>query len=115
MKTTKLHIITILIATILAMSTLPTLASGVPREAIPENTPQSAIDVAERYIGDTLSKVQNGMGYADAKAETNRILFNAFLNNQTGGYSYGLLTIITINTMKINWHEFGTKLAQFCR
>ncbi len=115
MKSTKLHAIPILIATILAISTLPAFASGVPREAIPENTPQSAVDVAESYIGATLSKVQNGMGYADAKGETNRILFKAFLNNQTGGYSYGLLTIIANNAMKTNWHEFGTKLAQFCR
>ena len=99
MKTTKLHIITILIATILVISTLPTFASGVPREALPENTPQSAIDVAEQYINATLLKVQNGMGYADAKGETNRILFNAFLNNQTGGYSYGLLTIIANNAI----------------
>ena len=115
MKPTKLHIILILITTIFTVSVLPTFASGVPREAIPENTPQSAVDVAEHYINATLLKVQNDMGYADAKGETNRLLFYAFLSNQTGVYSYGLLTIIANNAMKTNWHEFGTKLAQFCR
>lgn len=72
---------------------------GVPRESIPDNTPQTAVDVAEGYIKDTLVKVQNGLWYADAKAETNRILFKAFLNNQTEGYSYGLLTIIANNAI----------------
>jgi len=99
MKTIKLHTILILITTILVISTLPTFASGVPREAIPENTPQSAIDVAEHYINAPLLKVQNGMGYADARGESNRILFNAFVNNQTSGYSYGLLTLIANNAI----------------
>lgn len=47
------------------------------------------------------------MGYADAKGETNRLLFYAFLSNQTGVYSYGLLTIIANNAMKTNWHSFA--------
>ncbi len=42
-------------------------------------------------ISDTLTKVQSDMGYADAKGEINRILFKAYLANQTGGYSHGLL------------------------
>ena len=39
------------------------------------------------------------MGYADAKDETNRILFKAYLANQTGGYSYGLLKDIANNAI----------------
>ena len=99
MNPIKLHTILILITTILAASPLSAFASDIPREAVPENTPQAAVDIAESYIGDTLVKVQNGMGYADAKGETNRILFNAFLKNQTGGYSYGLLTVIANNAI----------------
>ena len=99
MKKNKLRIIPILIAVITVISVIPAHATGIPREAIPDNTPQAAVDVAESYIKDTLVKVQNGLGYADAKGETNRILFNAFLKNQTGGYSYGLLTIIANNAM----------------
>ena len=99
MKTIKLHTIPILIATILAFSALPTFASDIPREAVPDNTPQEVVDIAECYIRDTLTKVQSGMGYADAKGETNRILFKAILANQTGGYSYGLLKVIANNAI----------------
>lgn len=99
MRKSKLRIIPILIAVIMVISIMPAHATGISRESIPENTPQAAVDVAESYIKDTLAKVQNGLGYADAKAETNRILFNAFLSNKTGGYSYGLLTIIANNAM----------------
>lgn len=35
--------------------------------------------------------MQNGLGYADARAKSNRIFFNAWLNGQTNGYSYGEL------------------------
>lgn len=99
MRKNKLHVIPILLAVIMVISIIPAHANGIPREAIPDNTPQAAVDVAESYIKDTLVKVQNGLGYADAKGETNRILFNAFLKNQTSGYSYGLLTIIANNAM----------------
>ena len=97
MKKNKLCIIPILIAIVLAISVIPAHATVIPREAIPDCTPQTAVDVAESYIKDTLIKVQNGLGYADAKNETNRILFKAFLSNQTQGYSYGLLTVIANN------------------
>ena len=99
MKKNKLRIIPILMAIITVISVIPAHATSIPRESIPDNTPQAAVDVAESYIKDTLVKVQNGLGYADAKGETNRILFNAFLNNKTSGYSYGLLTIIANNAM----------------
>ena len=99
MKIMKLHIILILIATFLAFFVLPTFASDIPREAVPDNTPQIAVDIAKSYISDILTKVQSGMGYADAKGETNRILFKAYLANQTGGYSYGLLKVIANNAI----------------
>ena len=38
--------------------------------------------------------MQNGLGYADARAKSNRIIFNAFLNGQTNGFSYGELVDI---------------------
>jgi len=41
-----------------------------------------------------LTGVQNGLGYTDAKAKSNRIIFNAFLNGQTNGFSYGELVDI---------------------
>ena len=99
MKSIKLHSVLVLITTIVIILSMPTFASEIPREAIPDNAPQAAVDIAESYVSDTLLKVQNGMGYADAKGETNRILFKAYLANQTGGYSYGLLKVIANNAI----------------
>ena len=48
----------------------------------------------EGLIGDILTGVQNGLGYADARAKSNRIIFDAFLNGQTNGFSYGELVDI---------------------
>ena len=99
MRTKFRTIIPILIAVITATSAIPAYAEVIPGESIPENTSQEAVDIAEYFIRDTLAKVQGGLGYADARAETNRILFNAVLNNQTGGYGYGILTIIANNAL----------------
>lgn len=99
MRTKFITIIPILIAVITAISVIPAYAEVIPRESLPENTPQAAVDTAEVLIGTTLSKVESGMGYADARAETNCIIFEAFLSNQTNGYSYGLLTIIANNAI----------------
>jgi hypothetical protein len=38
--------------------------------------------------------VQNGLGYSDARAKSNRIFFDAFLKGQTNCYSYGELVDI---------------------
>ncbi|MBE6688250.1 MAG: hypothetical protein E7588_03105 [Ruminococcaceae bacterium] len=43
--------------------------------------------------------MQNGLGYADARAKSNRIFFNAWLNGQTNGYSYGELVDIANNAI----------------
>ena len=69
-------------------------ASEVPRESTPCNATNEAIIVAENFIGNILTEVQNGLGYADARAKSNRIFFNAWLNGQTNGYSYGELVDI---------------------
>ena len=39
------------------------------------------------------------MGYADARAKSNRIFFNAWLNGQTCGFSYGELVDIANNAI----------------
>lgn len=70
----------------------PSLPS--PRESAPCNATNEASIVVENFIGDILTEVQNGLGYADARAKSNRIFFNAWLNGQTNGYSYGELVDI---------------------
>lgn len=69
-------------------------ATEVPKESAPCNATNEAIVVVEHFIGDILTEVQNGLGYADARAKSNCIFFNAWLNGRTNGYSYGELVDI---------------------
>ena len=69
-------------------------AAEAPRESAPCNAKPEAIILVESLIGDILTEVQNGLGYADARAKSNRIFFNAWLNGHTNGYSYGELVDI---------------------
>ena len=85
-------IIICLIITMLITSTVN--AAEVPRESTPCNATNEAIVIVESFIGDILTEVQNGLGYADARAKSNRIFFDAFLKGQTNGYSYGELVDI---------------------
>ena len=89
MKKTVVFIILIAMFMSFAVS-----AAEVPRESAPCNATNEAIIVVESFIGDILTEVQNGLGYADARAKSNRIFFNAWLNGQTNGYSYGELVDI---------------------
>ena len=90
MKTIK----AIIILTLVSIFTTTTYATEVPRESAPCNATNEAIIVVESFIGDILTEVQNGLGYSDARAKSNRIFFNAWLNGQTNGYSYGELVDI---------------------
>ena len=90
MKTLKAIVIFILVG----VFTTTTYAAEVPRESAPCNATEETIITAEGLIGDILTEVQNGLGYADARAKSNRIIFNAFLNGQTNGFSYGELVDI---------------------
>ena len=86
--------IVVFLVLITMFTTVGVNASEVPRESAPCNATNEAIIVVESFIGDILTEVQNGMGYADARAKSNRIFFNAWLNGQTNGYSYGELVDI---------------------
>ena len=95
MKTIK----AIIILTLVSIFTTTTYAAELPREAAPCNATNEAIVFVESCIGDILTEVQNGLGYSDARAKSNRIFFNAWLNGQTSGYSYGELTAIANNAI----------------
>ena len=90
MKTIK----AIIILTLVSIFTTTTYAAEVPRESAPCNASNEAIVFVESYIGDILTEVQNGLGYSDARAKSNRIFFDAFIKGQTNGYSYGELVDI---------------------
>ena len=90
----KKSIIFIISIVSILISSFSVSAADVPREAAPGNASNEAIIIVESFVGDILTEVQNGLGYADARAKSNRIFFEAFLKGQTNGYSYGELVDI---------------------
>jgi len=90
----KKSIISIISIVSILISSFPVCAAEVPRESAPCNATNEAIVIVESFIGDILTEVQNGLGYADARTKTNRIFFNAWINGHTNGYSYGELADI---------------------
>ena len=86
--------IVVFLVLITMFTTVGVNAAEVPRESAPCNAANEAIIFVESCIGDILTEVQNGLGYSDARAKSNRIFFNAWLNGQTNGYSYGELVDI---------------------
>ena len=90
----------IIICLIITMTITSTVnAAEVPRESAPCNATNEAIVFVKSCIGNILYEVQNGLGYADARAKSNRIFFDAFLKGQTNGYSYGELVDIANNAI----------------
>ena len=90
----KKSIIYIILIVSVLITSFSVSAAEVPRESAPCNATHEAIIFVEGCIGDILTEVQNGLGYADARAKSNRIFFDAFLKGQTNGYSYGELVDI---------------------
>ena len=90
----KKSIISIISIVSVLISSFSVNAAEVPRESAPCNASNEAIVFVESCIGEILTEVQNGLGYAAARAKSNRIFFDAFLNGQTNGYSYGELVDI---------------------
>ncbi len=90
----KKSIISIISIVSVLLSSFSVNAAEVPKESAPCNATNEAIIIVESFIGVILTEVQNGLGYADARAKSNRIFFNAWLNGQTNGYSYGELVDI---------------------
>ena len=95
----KKSIISIISIVSILISSFSVSAAEVPRESTPCNATNEAIIIVESFIGNILTEVQNGLGYADARAKSNRIFFDAFLKGQTNGYSYGELVDIANNAI----------------
>lgn len=102
----KKSIIPIISITSVLITSFSVSAAEVPRESAPCNVTNEATIVVEIFIGDILTEVQNGLGYADARAKLNRIFFNAWLNGQTNGYNYGEL--VDIANAAISGYVFTT-------
>ena len=116
----KSIISSLLIITIL-ISSFSVNATEVPKESAPCYATDEAIAVVENLMGDIFTEVQTGLGYADARAKSNVIIFNDQLNGQTNGYGYGELVDIT-NAIQIkslepqwthpeNWYLYSIQLS----
>lgn len=95
----KKSIISIISIVSVLLSSFSVNVAEVLKESAPCNATNEAIIFVENCIGDILTEVQNGLGYADARVKSNRIFFNAWLNGQTNGYSYGELVDIANNAI----------------
>ena len=93
------RIITIITVFISLSSAFSVPAAEAPRESLPCNATEEQIIITERLVGHIFDDVINGMGYSDARAESNAIIFNAWLNNQTNGYAFGELVNIANNAI----------------
>ena len=88
-----------LITLSLTASAVTANAAPIPKESLPCYATTEQVAVIENLISGILDEVKNGLGYADARAKSNVIIFNAWLNGQTGGYAYGELTPIANNAI----------------
>ena len=91
----KLSVIVIL----LLVLTTTANATEIPRESVADYISEDCVIVSEGLISDVLTEVKQGLGYADAKAKCSRILFDAWLNGKTDGYSFGDLTVVANNAI----------------
>lgn len=89
----------IITAAILSTMSVPTLAAEIPLESAPLNANIKSIEMTENLIAPILGEVENGLGFADAQAKAQNIIFNAVLAGQTGNYGYADLTAIARNSI----------------
>ena len=88
-----------LITLSLTASAVTANAAPIPKESLPYYATTEQVTVTENLISGILDEVKTGLGYADARAKSNVLIFNAWLNGQTGGYAYGELTPIANNAI----------------
>lgn len=91
----KILIIFMIISTI----TQITYAAEILKESASLVVTDEQFLITEEFIADVLEKVQNGMGYGQAKAHANNILRSAVINNKTNGYGFGVLSSISNNAI----------------
>lgn len=89
----------IITAAVISTMSVPTLAAEIPLESAPLNASIQSVEITENLIAPILSEVENGLGFADAQAKAQNIIFNAVLAGQTQGYGYADLTAIARNSI----------------
>ena len=88
----------VLISAILMFSTSVS-AMEIPPESLPSNASFECMEYTESIISDILDKVQNGLGFSDARAEARRRFFTLVVSGQSKGYSFSQLSEIASNAI----------------
>lgn len=65
-----------IILTVISIMANAIVVNAVHRESAPGNATEEKIIITENFIGSVLDEVQSGLGYADARAKSNVIIFN---------------------------------------
>ena len=74
-------------------------AAEIPPESLPSNATFDCMEYTESLISDILDKVQNGLGFSDARAEARRRFFVLVVSGQSNGYSFSQLSEIASNAI----------------
>ena len=93
--------ISLAITIIFLISSITVSADGIQIASLPSNATEEQLQITENLVGNIFTEVQNGLGYAEARAKSNNMIFNAWLNKQTNGYSYSELVNIADNLIWI--------------
>ena len=84
------------------MTGTTTFAAEIPRESTPLNATEEQICIVENLIGDMLDEVQNGkLGYTLDAGYANTRIRKAVIAGETNGHSYGILSPIVQNTIRV--------------
>ncbi len=74
-------------------------AAEIPLESLPSNATFECMEYTETLISDILDKVQNGLGFSNARAEARRRFFTLVVSGQSNGYSFSQLSEIASNAI----------------
>ena len=83
----------------LLMISISVNAAEIPPESLPSNSTFECMEYTESLISDILDKVQNGLGFSDARAEARRRFFTLVISGQSNGYSFSQLSEIASNAI----------------
>mgnify|MGYP007070028551 CR=1 FL=1 len=96
----KKKILSIIAATILTTG-LTAYAAPIPRESVPMNADETAVQITENLISDILDDVAAGkIAYTLAAGYANARVHKAVIAGQTGEYGYGVLSPIAQNAVR---------------
>ena len=84
--------------TLLLIST-SVYAAEIPMGSLPSNATFECMEYTETLISDILDKVQNGLGFSDARAEARRRFFSLVVSGQSNGYSFSQLSEVASNAI----------------